>query len=100
VPVDWAMTQMNLGNALLRLGERESGTKRLEEAVAAYRAALEERPREQLPLDWAITHGTLAMVWRLLACARVERRVLRRQWRPGMLDCRRWPRSARPSACD
>ncbi|MGH6935353.1 MAG: hypothetical protein ACRED2_04060 [Methylocella sp.] len=25
VPLDWAMTQNNLGNALLRLGERESG---------------------------------------------------------------------------
>ena len=36
------MTQNNLGNALWRLGERESGTARLEEAVAAYRAALEE----------------------------------------------------------
>ena len=36
------MTQNNLGNALWTLGERESGTARLEEAVAAYRAALEE----------------------------------------------------------
>ena len=42
VPLDWAMTQNNLGNALQTLGERESGTARLEEAVAAYRAALEE----------------------------------------------------------
>jgi hypothetical protein len=37
VPLDWALTQDNLGAALLRLGERESGTARLEEAVAAYR---------------------------------------------------------------
>ena len=44
MPLDWAMTQNNLGAALLRLGERESGTARLEEAVAAYRAALEEGP--------------------------------------------------------
>jgi hypothetical protein len=36
VPLDWAMTQNNLGNALLRLGGRESGTARLEEAVAAW----------------------------------------------------------------
>src|SRR5580704_1968923 len=43
VPLQWAATQMNLGNALLRLGERESETARLEEALAAYRAALEER---------------------------------------------------------
>jgi hypothetical protein len=32
-----------LGNALTKLGERESGTARLEEAVAAYRAALKEQ---------------------------------------------------------
>ena len=43
MPLDWATTQNNLGNALRTLGEREAGTARLEEAVAAYRAALEER---------------------------------------------------------
>ena len=32
----------NLGNALLTLGERESGTAKLEEAVSAYREALKE----------------------------------------------------------
>ena len=41
VPLDRAKTQNNLGNALLRLGERESGTARLTEAVAAHRAAVE-----------------------------------------------------------
>jgi hypothetical protein len=35
------MTQNNLGSALETLGERESGTARLEEAVSAYDAALE-----------------------------------------------------------
>jgi hypothetical protein len=30
-PLQWAMTQMNLGSALVSLGERESGTARLEE---------------------------------------------------------------------
>jgi hypothetical protein len=39
VPLEWAGTQMNLGNALLALGERESGAAPLDEAVAAYRAA-------------------------------------------------------------
>ncbi len=52
-------TQNNLGNALWRLGERESGTARLEEAVAAYRAALTERTRERVPLDWAATQNNL-----------------------------------------
>ncbi len=53
------MTQNNLGNALRTLGARESGTARLEEAVAAYRAALEERTRERVPLDWATTQNNL-----------------------------------------
>jgi tetratricopeptide (TPR) repeat protein len=39
------MTQMNHGSALMRLGERESGTARLEEAIAAYREALQENTR-------------------------------------------------------
>ena len=42
VPVEWARTHINLGNALLQWGSREGGTARLEEAVTAYRAALEE----------------------------------------------------------
>jgi tetratricopeptide (TPR) repeat protein len=50
---------LNLGIALGRLGERESGTERLEEAVAAYRAALEEWTRERVPLDWAATQNNL-----------------------------------------
>ena len=53
------MTQNNLGNALSTLGERESGTARLEEAVTAYRAALEEWTRERVPLDWAMTQNNL-----------------------------------------
>ena len=59
MPLEWATTQNNLGNALSALGERESGTARLEEAVAAYRAALEERTRERVPLDWAMTQNNL-----------------------------------------
>jgi len=58
-PLDWAMTQNNLGNALSRLGEREAGTARLEEAVTAYRDALKESTRERVPLDWAMTQNNL-----------------------------------------
>ena len=53
------MTQNNLGLTLLRLGERESGTARLKEAVAALREALKERTRERVPLDWAMTQNNL-----------------------------------------
>jgi tetratricopeptide (TPR) repeat protein len=48
-PFKWAITQYNLGAALQALGQRESGTAHIEEAVAAYRAALEERTRERVP---------------------------------------------------
>jgi hypothetical protein len=40
VPLDWAMTQYNLGNALGALGERERKTARLEEAATAFDACL------------------------------------------------------------
>jgi tetratricopeptide (TPR) repeat protein len=51
----------NLGIALATLGERESGTKRLEEAVKAYRTALTERTRERVPLAWAATPNNLGL---------------------------------------
>src|SRR5262249_17316457 len=57
VPRDWAETQHNLGIALSSLGERESGTANLEEAIAAYREALKERTRERRPLEWASSFG-------------------------------------------
>ncbi|HHC29014.1 MAG TPA: tetratricopeptide repeat protein, partial [Rhodobacterales bacterium] len=59
VPLDWAKTQMNLGNALQRLGERAPGTDRLEDAVAAYRDALREFTRDHVPLDWAASQMNL-----------------------------------------
>ena len=58
-PLDWALTQLNLGNALATLAQRQSDTVRLEEAVVAYRAALQERTRERAPLDWARTQNNL-----------------------------------------
>jgi hypothetical protein len=41
-----------------RLGERESGTARLEGAVAAYRDALKERAREREPPDWGMRYAS------------------------------------------
>ena len=61
------MTQNNLGIALQTLGEREGGTTRLEEAVAAYRLALEERTRDRVPLGWATTQDNLANALAFLA---------------------------------
>ena len=62
MPRDRATTQTNLGVALAALGERESGTGRLEESVVAYRLSLQERTRERAPLDWASTQVNLASV--------------------------------------
>src|ERR1700688_4700796 len=59
VPLDWAMTQNDLGTALSTLGERETGTARLDEAVVAFREALKERTRERVPLEWAATQNNL-----------------------------------------
>ena len=51
---------MALGNGLRALGERDSGTSRLEEAAAAYREALKENTRERVPLGWAQVKENLA----------------------------------------
>ena len=50
----------NLGNALFALGERQSGTTRFDEAVAAFPEALKEWTRERVPLDWATVQNNLA----------------------------------------
>ena len=39
-PHHWAVTQAHLGSALWTLGDREGGTTRLKQALAAYDAAL------------------------------------------------------------
>ncbi len=49
----------DLGVSLRTLGARESGTTRLEAAVAAFRAALQENTRERAPLQWAGTQDNL-----------------------------------------
>ncbi|MFL5284700.1 MAG: hypothetical protein ACJ8AW_27875 [Rhodopila sp.] len=60
-PLEWARTQLDLGVALVRLGERESGTEHLNAAVTAFRAALEENTRERAPLEWARTQLDLGV---------------------------------------
>jgi len=65
-----------LGIALWSLGERESGTKRLEEAVAAYRAALLEYTRERVPLDWAMTQNNLGTALQTLGERKEQPKLL------------------------
>jgi tetratricopeptide (TPR) repeat protein len=80
-PLDWAMTQNNLGNALHILGDRESGTARLKASVAALRDALKERTRQRVPLEWAQTQNNLLRL-EYSASARAEQRALRSPSQP------------------
>jgi tetratricopeptide (TPR) repeat protein len=64
--LDWAGTHNSLGIALFVLGTRESGTARLEEALAAYREALKETTRERAPLGWASSQVNLGLVFAAL----------------------------------
>jgi tetratricopeptide (TPR) repeat protein len=50
---------INVGNALAILGERESSTDKLEQAVSAFREALNWLTRDRAPLDWAVTQNNL-----------------------------------------
>jgi len=45
VPLQWAATQLNLATVIESLGERESGTEHLLEAVDVYREAFREYTR-------------------------------------------------------
>lgn len=53
---------IDLGVSLTNLGEREPASTHLEQAVAAYRAALEVHARDRMPLDWATTQNNLGNV--------------------------------------
>ena len=64
--LDWAATQGHVSaSGSSGSASGRAGTARLEEAVTAYRAALEERTRERVPLDWARRRWILAMRFRL-----------------------------------
>ncbi|MGD9728935.1 MAG: hypothetical protein AB7V39_21490, partial [Nitrospiraceae bacterium] len=66
-PLQWAMTQNNLGNALRALRERESGTQSLNDAITAYHNALLEHTRARVPLQWAYVQHGLANTLDILA---------------------------------
>jgi tetratricopeptide (TPR) repeat protein len=68
VPLDWAMTQGNLGIAHKLLGEldlrtvgqkRGAGKQHLHKAIDAFHAALEEHTRDRAPQEWARTQNNL-----------------------------------------
>lgn len=71
VPRDWAGAHINLGNALLDLGKRETGSGRLIEAVGAFHLALEEFTSERAPLDWALAQHNLGTAFQALGCREI-----------------------------
>ncbi len=85
---DWAIdgdqrgsALIDLGNALSTLGERESGTARLVQAVQAYENALQEYTQARVPLQWAMTQNNLGNALSTLGeresgTARLEQAVL------------------------
>ena len=54
------------GDALVTLGERDSGPERLERAVEAYNEALKGYTRERTPLQWAMTQNKLGSAFQAL----------------------------------
>ena len=65
VPLAWAMTQNNLGNALRALGERGDAAA-LPQAIAAYEGALEEFRRAGADHSITMTERNLARARALL----------------------------------
>ena len=59
-PDDWADAQLKLANALRVLAFWDKGTKTLEDAMAANRAALTVYSKQDAPLRWAAAQGQLA----------------------------------------
>jgi tetratricopeptide (TPR) repeat protein len=73
IPLDVALAQKKF--SIFRLftrWENKNGTARLEEAIKAFRAALQERPRERIPFDWAMTHNNLGAALLDLGEAKIE----------------------------
>ncbi|CAO4191879.1 hypothetical protein LFADAHJC_LOCUS204 [Methylorubrum extorquens] len=71
----WARGQLNLGDTLRRLGERGRSIRYLEEALGAYRLALEEYSREHTPKDWAHAQHNLCVT--LSALGKLESGTMR-----------------------
>jgi tetratricopeptide (TPR) repeat protein len=63
-------------NALYQQGDRRGDNGSLGSAVATYRAALEERTRERVPLDWAMTQNNLGNALQALGERRSDLAVL------------------------
>lgn len=75
-PDDWATTQHHLGKVLGALGQRQRGTRLLEQAVSAFECALSVRSRARAQLDWAETQNSLGTTLCILAQRRADTAML------------------------
>jgi tetratricopeptide (TPR) repeat protein len=68
---DWAKTQNNIGIAWQNLPTRDAAakTKNVEQAIAAYQAALGVYTKTADPADWAWTQDNLGLAWSDLPAA-------------------------------
>jgi hypothetical protein len=57
----------NLAGAVAKLGEREAGTTRLQEAVVIYQELLQGYPGNGMPLVWAATQNNFGTALTKLA---------------------------------
>ena len=66
-PMQYAMTQNNLGNAYGTLAEVEAKAKNCKKAIKAYEEALRVYTPERSPMDYAMAQNNLGNVYRTLA---------------------------------
>ncbi|MGI9449568.1 MAG: hypothetical protein ACR2QH_02805, partial [Geminicoccaceae bacterium] len=62
----WALKQYELGRILIARSENHSGTRELNEAVLAFKAVLNEWPKDRNPERWAATQSDLGYALTLL----------------------------------
>lgn len=85
-----------LGMALQTLGEREGITLRLEQAVTAYRAALENYTLDRAPLNWCCTQNNLGNALALLGEYQGSRELLEQSVIAYRRALAQWRRDAEP----
>jgi tetratricopeptide (TPR) repeat protein len=62
-PMDYAMTQNNLGNAYERLAEVENKADNCKKSIAAYEEALKVRTLDRFPMQYATTQNNLGTAY-------------------------------------
>ncbi len=73
---NWAEDQYLLGLRLVSSAEQSSSTRELNEAILAFRAVLDEWPRDRDPMRWAIAQSDLGYALALLGKRRDDTSLL------------------------